>query len=155
MYKMGSVKRRRPSTATTPTFEADLKQICSEGQGAWQLQAFAPENVLEMLLAARGGNDNAARWLLLIENTMCTMLKQTPGMLCLLCDYEFDDGRMPTIWLILTALRDDPSRAIINGLCPSCSRQPNLETRIVDKYRDSMIPDLRVIPRPHKQSGHA
>ena len=47
---------------------------------------------------------------------------------------------MPATLLFLFAAREDAETAISNGLCPACATLDNLPIRVIDKYRDAMIP---------------
>jgi hypothetical protein len=47
--------------------------------------------------------------------------------------------------LIMTAQRDDPTQAIVNGLCVECADKADLEAAVLAKYRASLIPDLRLL----------
>jgi len=80
---------------------------------------------------------------------------ELPGTLCLLCDNQFSATRRPTLMVLVTAMRDDPCQGIANGLCANCADLPNLPNRVTDKYRQTMISDLRVIPEPHPDPGPA
>jgi len=63
--------------------------------------------------------------------------------------------RRAPLMVLVTAMRDDPCQGIANGLCANCADLPNLPNRVTDKYRQTMISDLRVIPEPHPDPGPA
>ena len=48
--------------------------------------------------------------------------------------------------MIMTARRDQPSVAMVNGLCTGCAGKSELEAAVLTKYRESLIPDLRRLP---------
>jgi hypothetical protein len=98
------------------------------------------------------GDRQARRSLILIENALRSA--ELPGMRCLLCDYEFSIKRRPMVLVLLTALHDEPRQGIVNGICPNCAQIDDLQTRIIGKYRQSMITDLHLIPEPHRAEGH-
>jgi hypothetical protein len=50
----------------------------------------------------------------LLENALRCV--EQPGMLCLLCNYEFSAERRPLSRVLLTGLRSDLSKGIANGL---------------------------------------
>ena len=39
------------------------------------------------------------------------------------------------------------AQAIASALCHTCAAAKHLTERVVEKYRESMIPDLRVLPQ--------
>jgi hypothetical protein len=145
---MGEAKRKR-------NLAQGIKEIHAEGQGAWQIQVITPEDVLRISIGYLAGAPAAAKWFPWIYDICEQMDKARPPILCLLCDHEFTPQTPPRAFVAFTAMRDDPRSAIGNGLCPKCAAHPNLTQQIADKYRQNMIPDLRVIPTPHPNPGHA
>ena len=139
--KMGAAKRKRDLTAR-------VKAIQAEAQGCWQIEIFNPLDAVGLHKKFLAGDDHAGRLLLLLGDALESAGKP-PGMVCLLCDYEFSKERPPLSFVIVTAFRDDPTQAMANGLCPNCAKRDSLPTLITDKYRQAMIPDLRVLPTPH------
>jgi hypothetical protein len=135
---MGAAKRKRLLYAT-------VKQVQQEGQGCWRLDVVSPSHLAELGVKYLAGDEVAGRLLLLLEGALRSA--ELPGMLCLLCDYKFSATKRPTSFVLVTAMRDDPSQGIANGLCPTCAALPNLRERVTDKYRQTMIPDLRVLPK--------
>jgi hypothetical protein len=149
---MGEAKRK---SKRRRDLEQGIKEMHAEGQGAWQITVITPEEVLRISLGYIAGDTASMKWFRWIYDLCEQMDKARPPALCLLCDHEFTAQTPPRAFVALTALRDDPTSAIGNGLCPKCAAHPNLMQQIADKYRQSMITDLRVIPAPHPTPGHA
>src|SRR6516225_3083176 len=108
---MGATKRKRQITTA-------VKQLQQEGQGCWRLDVISPTHVAELAAKYLAGDDTARRLLLLIKGALHSA--DLPGMLCLLCNYKFSSNRPPSAVVLLTAVRDDPSNGIANGLCADC-----------------------------------
>jgi hypothetical protein len=143
---MGAAKRKRE-------LSRGVKQLQREGQGCWRIDVISPKNIPDLADKYLAGDETAGRLLLLLEGTLRSA--ELRGSLCLLCDYEFSATYRPTSVVLVTAMRDDPSLGIANGLCGVCAALPDLLARITDKYRDTMIPDLRIVAPPHAQPGRA
>jgi len=143
---MGAAKRKRELAGA-------VKQLQHEGQGCWRLDIVSPLHIPELAAKYLAGGDHAGRLLIFLEGALRGA--ELPGTLCLLCDNQFSATRRPTLMVLVTAMRDDPCQGIANGLCANCADLPNLPNRVTDKYRQTMISDLRVIPEPHPDPGPA
>jgi hypothetical protein len=131
-----------------------LRQLQSEGQGVFRIEAFHSSDVPALFLASEAGDIGAIRTAGLIGQFLRMITTARPPALCLLCDNELSPAALPPTILIMTAQRDDPSTAIVNGLCVTCAGKPELEAAVLDTYRDTLIPDLRRLP-PFEAPGRA
>ena len=43
-----------------------------------------------------------------------------PPMMCLTCDSEFTREAMPEAWVLMHAHRNEPEKALGNGICAAC-----------------------------------
>jgi hypothetical protein len=48
---------------------------------------------------------------------------------------------------VVFVTEDVIAQAIASALCHTCAAAKHLTERVVEKYRESMIPDLRVLPQ--------
>jgi hypothetical protein len=136
--------------APKSALETHLRQIREEGQGVWRIEAFSAENVLQLALRALRGDVEAARWMYAFEPAV----RQIAGKLCLLCDHEFSRESSPALWVVISAWVDQPTSACLQGLCAACADEPDAKERVLAKLRADVMPDLRIIPLPHREAGH-
>jgi hypothetical protein len=142
-------------SAKKAALEETFQQIHGEGQGVWQFAVFSPENTPELILAALAGQELAIRWLRALSDAMHTVPRQKPPMLCLLCQHTFRLSRPPAAFAMLTAKIEDPSVAVVNGLCPRCfTADRDMQDRIAEYYRKNALSDLRMLP-PIGEPGRA
>jgi len=138
------------------TRKLSVRRLHAEGQGVWQLEAFDAPAVLALALVARIGWDRrAAKMLGALEHSMRQLLLAKRELLCLTCDQQFSAAALPVLWLVLTPYCDNPSEAIVHALCGACNGHPSREDRIIEKLRNSLISDLKIMPPPHREPGHA
>jgi hypothetical protein len=142
---------RKPSSRE---FIRKTMQLQAEGQGVFRIDLVKQLDVPGLFLAARDGDLRAMRTVDLITQFLKMIKAARPAALCLLCDNEVSLAALPWVIAIMTAQRDDPSTAILNGICVECADKPDLDAAVLAKYRASLIPDLRVLP-PISEAGHA
>jgi hypothetical protein len=135
-------------------FIRKITQVQAEGQGVFQLEMVRHHDVPGLFLAAAAGDVRAIQICDLVGQFLRRIAAPGAPILCLLCDNELSPVALPSAILIMSARRDDPSMAIVNGLCAECAGKPDLEAAVLAKYRDSLIPDLRVLP-PIGEAGRA
>lgn len=152
---MGQAKRlRQIGMPTREEINDGFLAIRDEGQGVWTFEVIHADQLPE--LVCRGFTDEAAEKLVYLIAQFLEKLwhAKLPG-LCLLCDYEFVRALPPpAMFVVLRARIDSPTVAMLNGLCRECAGHVDLADRIVRKYRESVISDIRVIPEP-SAPGHA
>jgi hypothetical protein len=142
---------RKPSRRE---FIRKTRRIQAEGQGVFRIDFIQQRDVPGLFLAAAGGDVRAIRTCDLISQFLKMIAAARPAALCLLCDNEVSPAALPSVIAIMTAQRDDPSTAILNGICAECADKPDLEAAVRAKYRTSLIPDLRQLP-PISEPGRA
>jgi hypothetical protein len=135
-------------------FIRKTKRIQAEGQGVFRLDLVRQCDIPGLFLAAASGDIQAMRTADLIAQYLKMIATACPTALCLLCDNELSPAALPRAIVIMTALRDDPTMAITNGLCVECADKSEIEAAVLAKYRESLIPDLRVLP-PIGEAGRA
>jgi hypothetical protein len=147
---MGEAKRKKHA------LEAALRDVQAEGQGVWTIDIVFPPQAPELLRVALGEpgaeTERARRMLTLLEQAVATLPQQRP--LCLLCDHEFTEAAGIGAWAMLLGAVDQPRNSIMSALCYACAGQDNLIERVAQKYKDGMIPDLRILATPSR-AGHA
>jgi hypothetical protein len=85
----------------------------------------------------------------MIAKATMDMPKMKPRPRCLLCEHVFTKRQPPpAAFVLLFASVDDPNYAMTSGLCIDCATQDHLSERVTQKYKESMITDLRVLPQP-------
>ncbi len=134
-------------------FADNMEMIHTEGQGVFRIEIVRITDVPGLLLATIDGNVKAQRTASIIGQFI-RMMAAGSSRLCLLCDNEVSDAAPPWAIVIMTAERDDPERAIANGVCDECAEKPDLDKAIVVKYRESLMPGLRVLG-PFSDAGRA
>lgn len=107
-----------------------------------------------LFLASAAGNVSATRTANLIAQVLKMIAVARPPTLCLLCDNELSEAAPPRAIVIMTAQRDQPSVALVNGMCTGCAGKSELEAAVLAKYREGLIPDLRRLP-PISNPGRA
>jgi hypothetical protein len=117
------------------------KQMRAEGQGIYQLQIVTPTTTLPIVIQALAGDPFAIGLLKVISRFFTAVEKTQPSPLCPTCDNELSLATPPDAVVIMTAARDDPSMAIINGLCPECAATTDVTDRVFAKLKSS--PHLR------------
>jgi hypothetical protein len=129
-------------------FQAGIRAVQSEGQGLWNLWVIRPDDHLELLLRAVGGDAHARQ---LVDLT-CQTLRQVVDnrardpALCLLCEHRFTiENPAPAAIVILAADFEVAGHAIANVICERCYSAEDLGQRIVAFYRRTVIPDARVV----------
>jgi hypothetical protein len=116
---------------------------------AMELHIYSPEQVLAA--AAIGpASGIALPTCLLITRWLVDALKRDHAKqaLCMTCEATF--GRHTHDWsvVVITPMAEDGT-AIVSGLCPTCTKPPDLLTRVFGSVR-RIIPDAQII-----QEGHA
>jgi hypothetical protein len=131
-------------------FLRKAKRLQAEGQGVFKIEFVhhcdVPGLFLASASASASGDGGATRTAGLIGQFLRKIVAARPTTLCLLCDNEFSRAALPWTIAIMTAQRDDPTAAILNGICIGCAGKNELEAAVLAKYRDSLIPDLRLLP---------
>jgi hypothetical protein len=147
---MGEAKRRRE-------INRGLKGMHAEGQGIWNLMIYNPADVAGVMRAAAVGDAYARGVVRSLEHMIQGVLTAQPPMMCLTCDSEFTREAMPEAWVLMHAHRNEPEKALGNGICAAChARYPGaaLLPVVTDVYRKELINDLRVLP-PMSEAGRA
>ena len=131
-----------------------MRQITTEGGGVYRLGLYTPEQMASLLSRADDGDADAEQMVRVVSKALraITAFDAPDGAaapLCLLCDTVFWKHELPEVIGIMHAARDDPSQAVVNGVCSSCRARHRtleaIETAVLEKYR-TMIPELRVLP---------
>lgn len=135
-------------------FLRHARRIQAEGQGVFKIELVPQHDVPNLFLASASGDGGAMRTADLIIQFLKMITDGRPPPLCLLCDNELSGAALPRTIVIMTPQRDDPTMAILNGLCAGCAGKPELEVAVLAKYRESLIPDLRRLP-PFSRPGRA
>jgi hypothetical protein len=152
---MGEAKRRR-SLGRRELLEEATRRICEEGQGVYQLSLVSALGAAPLFAQAISGDSQAAYHLLIVARLLEQIRTAPPRskLMCLLCDNEFSAAALPLAFVIMHARRDDPGMVMGNGICCRCCDASDLQARILDKYREGLISDLRVLP-PIGEAGTA
>jgi hypothetical protein len=135
-------------------FLRKAKRLQDEGQGVFRIEFVQPYDIPSLFLASGAGNVQATRTAHMVGQFLKMIATAKPAWLCLLCDTELSPAAPPATIAIMAAHRDDPSAAIVNGICIGCAGKPELEAALLAKYRNSLIPDLRLLP-PFSRPGRA
>jgi hypothetical protein len=130
--------------------QKNLQAIEAEGQGIWQMAIYGPDNLLQLFTDALGADNYASATVFAIEQMITQILTTGPKPLCLTCENQFSKSLMPIAWVIVHAKRDDPDKAIGNGVCADCwSRYRSSQLLLpiaLDLYRRGALPTLRRLP---------
>jgi hypothetical protein len=131
--KAERTKNRRENSALLK----HLSAMHDMGGGLWGGQLVHKSGLFHPAAAI-----SAAHWL--------TELEQGKGLgpLCLLCDVEFAWPRvLPEWFFFLTPYGENPRLSVASGICTGCSAWPSDELlqAVFVKFRDSLVPDLRII----------
>jgi hypothetical protein len=162
---MGKAKRRRDNTGklTRKAWVETLMQAQAEGQKIWRLNLIPCEDAASLFDRAKAG-DAEAIWLVpVISQTIQQIISQaSPNLktspLCLLCDTLFWRDEFPPVIAVLNADRDDPTHAIVSGICLNCHAAHQdleaLKRAILTTYRTRLHMDnFRELP-PFSAPGH-
>jgi len=87
----------------------------------------------------------------MLNQAIADMSKRKPPALCLLCDHSFRKKQAPAAFVLLLAAVEDPHASITSPLRHTCAAPHlwhTLTERAAQKYKERMIPDLRVLPTP-------
>jgi hypothetical protein len=133
-----------------------LEQAHAEGQGVWTVTLITRAGVGELLGRALNGEPDALQLAPMIGETVRQITahakpSRRTSPLCLLCDTLFWRRELPEVIAILHAHRDDPTNAIISGICLSCCGAHQdagaLKDAVVASYRCRLqMDDLRELP---------
>jgi hypothetical protein len=124
-----------------------IASIRAQGQRVFQIEIVFPWNVPELMWRARH-DEQAAYVRVMLNRFLADMAKARRRPSCLLCDHSFAKKERPAAFVMLMASVDDPHASIGSALCLPCAIQEQLTERVTQKYKESMIPDLRVLPQP-------
>jgi hypothetical protein len=165
---MGEAKRRRAAASASRDLNAEIGAVFDEagaGRGkVLSVEFLYASQAPAMLRGLLGGDPYVGQMLALVSDTVDRVGQSEDRgepMLCLLCDHEFTRrfGGLPTALVVLSAFRQDRSRAIVHGLCRACAGAAvteELKDRVQAKLFESYgIKDGRLVPTPDREPGHA
>jgi hypothetical protein len=165
---MGEAKRRRAAAAGQRDLDAEVREVFDEA-GVGQGKVVSVEFVYafqapELLRGSLAGAPYARQMLTLVSQIVKRVGQsedQGECMLCLLCDHEFTRrlGGLPTALVVLSAFREDRSRAMVHGLCRACAGD-NISEGLKDRVQRKLfeaygLTDARRVPTPDCEPGHA
>ena len=154
---MGATKRRR-ATAGRPHSESDagLLELHAEAGGVLRLTLVTRDDLLARAVAALAGDGAAAPLVLAVG----AWLEQAArSQTCTICDRHLAETGVGVLAVLLPE-RDDPTRAMVLGVCPTCCAEHGndagrIEAAVLAFLRRSWWPDLRLIAPPCDQAGRA
>lgn len=138
----GAAAKAAPMAPTAVDLQRGFEEICTEGQGVWNMEIIPRDQWLELIALALCG-DHPARQILAAGAMM-----MDENRLCLLCDVVFSTADPPCALVVVRAATETPSQGIFNAVCDACATRHQgsaLKAAVLNRYRELVISDLREI----------